>query len=289
MRTLTGRDYWDSVHEAEGVALRASAAPAHAAGHDRGRRSLARRLLGERLRAWAGAYDEHLLWNVIYPRHLPAAGASVVEIGSAPGAHLVELHRRFGLSPYGIEYSPSGAALNRQLFAQAGLEGERVIEADFFSPELLARRREAFDMVLSRGFVEHFDDVAPVVERHLELLRPGGLLVVIVPNLRGANRLLCALFHREVLALHNLEIMALRRFASLFDAARVEPRLCAYHGTFSFHLFNARQGSPMRRALAACQRVQPALNLAFRLCLGDRGAESRWLSPSLVYVGRKRS
>jgi 2-polyprenyl-3-methyl-5-hydroxy-6-metoxy-1,4-benzoquinol methylase len=72
-------------------------------------------------------------------------GAKVVEVGSAPGEHLVRLKQRFGLTP-----------------------------------------REAFDVVLSGGFIEHFTDVAAIVQKHLQLLKPGGRLVVMIPNLKAS-------------------------------------------------------------------------------------------------------
>ena len=52
-----------------------------------------------------------------------------------------------------------------------------------------------FDVVMSRGFIEHFDEPSSVVDRHLDLLKPGGLLVVSIPNLRGVNGLLTRFFH----------------------------------------------------------------------------------------------
>lgn len=276
---LTEEGYWDGVHAAEDAAWSRTPTPA---------RRL-KRLLGPRLVASLRAYDNYLLWDVILPRHLEAfRGGRAVEIGSAPGDFVARLAERFGLAPHGIEYSAPGAELNRRLFAARGFDPGHVIEADFFDPALHERYRESFDVVLSRGFIEHFSDVEDVVEKHLGLLRPGGLLMVIIPNLRGVNLALSWLFHREVVAMHNLEIMVRDRFASLFAQTRLERRFCDYYGTFSFYLFNAREGSLMQRPLAACMKAQLPLNALFRAVLGDRGAESPWLSPNLLFLGIKR-
>jgi SAM-dependent methyltransferase len=233
------------------------------------------------------SYDDHLLWDVLYARYLPAAGAEVLEIGSAPGEHLARLSERFGLVPYGIEYSQSGVDVNRALFAQRGLDPRNVVSLDFFSEACREGYRERFDVVMSRGFIEHFEDAGDVVARHLELLKPGGLLVVTIPNLRGLNRALTWLFHAELLPMHNLEIMGLPAFRRLFELAGLSPLHCEYLGGFSFYLFNTKPRSPLAPVLRGCMRLQPLLNLLLRVYPGDRGAQSRFASSQLVYIGRK--
>jgi 2-polyprenyl-3-methyl-5-hydroxy-6-metoxy-1,4-benzoquinol methylase len=282
-QSLSRREHWDAVHAAEAAG---SAPPRATSRASRLRRAL-RGLLGGRLREAMSSYDDHLLWDVIYPRHLPAAGAEVVEIGSAPGEHLARLAERFGLVPYGIEYSASGVDVNRALFARRGLDPRNVVALDFLSEQCLESYRERFDVVISRGFIEHFQDPAEVVLRHLELLKPGGLLVVTIPNLRGLNHALTRLFHAELIPMHNLEIMDLPAFRRLFDVAALRPLRCGYLGSFSFYLFNVKPGSRLAPVLAACMRVQPLLNVLYRALFGDRGAENRFTSSQLVYVGSK--
>ena len=42
-----------------------------------------------------------------------------------------------------------------------------------------------YDVVYSLGLIEHFVDRVSIVERHVRLARPGGLLILGVPNFRG--------------------------------------------------------------------------------------------------------
>jgi SAM-dependent methyltransferase len=284
MQSLTRRDYWDAVHVSEGDQ---AARPRETASRPRWKSAL-RRLVGRRFLEYTSSYDDHQLWSVFYPSHLPGPGASVVEIGSAPGEHLARLQREFGLVPYGIEYSPSGVRVNREVFAAHGLDPRNVVEVDFFSRECLEAHRERFDVVISRGFIEHFSDAACVVDRHLALLKPGGVLIITIPNLRGVNRALCQLFHRETIPMHNLAIMSKPAFLGLFDPAKVRAVRCDYFGTFSFCLFNTRAGSWLAPLLAACARLQPLLNVLFRACFGARGGECRFTSPQLIFAGVKR-
>jgi SAM-dependent methyltransferase len=288
---LTERAYWDDYHVAGQAAnpRAPSTEPVVSAPAGRGLKSRIKRVLGTRLLERFRNYEDFLLWDVILPQHLSdREGSKVVEIGSAPGHRLVRLKQRFGLTPYGIDYSRVGADLNRHVFSDHGIDPRNVMEVDFVAGELPDRYRETFDVVLSGGFIEHFTDVRAIIRKHLQLLKPGGCLVVQIPNLRGINFLLSWLFCRDVIPLHNLDIMKRKNFAALFDAQGLAPLFCGYSGTFNFYMFQTPDGSWMRVPLVVCHKIQPVLNLVFRSVFRDRGAENGWFSPSLVYVGIKR-
>jgi SAM-dependent methyltransferase len=135
-------------------------------------------------------------------RHAPVApGAIVLEAGCAPAKWLVFYAERFGARVTGIEYTPRGAELSRRNLAAAGRDGE-IIEGDFFAVE-----PRPSDLVLSLGFIEHFDDLDAAFARHVAFLAPGGRLAIGVPNYTG---LLGAIQHAadpEHLALHNRAAM----------------------------------------------------------------------------------
>lgn len=298
MTRLSEKKHWESVNrrneedwaEAQkehGVEPEAGGQAGKQAG-GRGVKRLLRSVLGGRVLALAANYEDHLLWDVIYKEHMPGPGARVLEVGSAPGEHLVMLSRRFGLDPYGVEYSESGVRVNREVFAAAGFDPEHVIHADFFSDEFQRRHAGGFDVVLSRGFIEHFDDVEDVVRKHVNLLAEGGRLFIVVPNVRGFNHLLSWVFHKEVIAIHNLKIMEGAAFAGLFKEGELRRLFCDYYGVFSFYIFNTKEGSPMRHLLKLCFLLQPPLNVAFRLLLRPGRGSSRWFSPGLIFVGVKR-
>ena len=173
MSRLSEKKHWDAVHvqqkrhwetkqQTENFDFR------HASLPQRIKRRI-RAVLGDNARVLS-AYDEHLLWNVIYERFLPKAdGSKALEVGSAPGNHLVQLNAKFGLSPYGVEYSEPGVELNRQVFSAHHLDPDNVIHADFFAPSFQGGQ-DYFDVVISRGFIEHFADVGDVIEKHVNLL-----------------------------------------------------------------------------------------------------------------------
>jgi len=281
MSRLTEKGHWDGVHLGEQERLFDASARSKILG-------AVKRILGPVVLQRMSGYDDYLLWDVILPHHvLKMNGGSVVEIGSAPGEYVSEFGRRHGCVPHGIEYSEIGVEVNRQVFSKHGFDPDNVIHADVFSEEFAKRFKEKFDVVLSKGFIEHFEDLKPVIDRHMTLLKPGGYLIVTVPNLRGANNALARMFDETAIPRHNVKIMRRNVYRELFKRADLQERFCDYYGTFSFYLFTSGK-SPIRRcALKIGSKMQPLLNLAFRTAFGEKGAETAWFSPFLIYIGRK--
>jgi SAM-dependent methyltransferase len=282
MQRLTKKEYWDAKHElsaAAGVSQTSSG----------GRNALIERALGPRVVEYLRDYCDYLLWDVVYEKHLPRAkGARALEVGSAPGEHLVRLWTKFGYEPYGIEYSERGVDVNRRLFRYHGINAANVIHGDFFSPAFQDEYRGHFDIVLSRGFVEHFSNPEATIDAHLNVLRDGGHLVVTIPNLQGMNYLLTRFFYKELLPLHNLTMMRREAFHRLFTQERLLTLTCQYYGTFNFGLFFTKPDSHKRHLLPLGAKVQRLMNIVFRTVLGDAGAEHRYFSPYLLFIGVKK-
>lgn len=218
---LSKKEYWGAVYRAEEHTLFDSTANSSEDHNDsRFKRRAVRTikgLLGKKVLEYMLDYPSYLRWEVIFKQHLPAMnGAKVLEIGIAPGMFLVKFAERYDCTPYGVEYSEAGARLNRRVFRHHGLDPNNVIHADFFSNEFHRGYSGAFDVVISRGFVEHFSDAGSVIEKHLDLLAPGGYLIVGIPNFRGINYILVYFFCEEIIPLHNLEIMRAEVFRELF-------------------------------------------------------------------------
>lgn len=276
---LAGKDYWDAHYSGRESAT----------GRPRSLAGRGRALLRLRHSGYARRYHDYLLWDVIYPKYMPAQpGARALEVGSAPGGYLVRLSRTFPVIPYGVERSASGAAANRARFAANHIDPGQVIQADFLAGDFQERYRNFFDIVISRGFVEHFREPEPVVAAHVDVLAPGGRLFVSVPNFQGVNYFLTWLFQRRLLPLHNLEIMRRERFEQLFARPDLERLFCNYYGVFDFGLFESSPGSVLRPLLMLGKALQIPLNAIFRLAFGAAGAESRFTSPYLLYIGVKR-
>ena len=127
-------------------------------------------------------------------------GMRLLEIGCAPGKILAYAAAVLGAQVSGIDYSERGLNWNRQLFATLGIKGDLRCE-DIFRTTF---PDHAFDVVYSGGVIEHFDDPSEIVRIHLRLVKPGGVVLITIPNFAGFYRRLAA---EENLAIHNTGIM----------------------------------------------------------------------------------
>lgn len=110
-----------------------------------------------------------------------AAPVTVLEMGAGGSRVLPYVGRKFGCKVFGSDFSLTGCRLLGANLALQGLHRATVCE-DLFQSSL---RAGTFDLVFSSGLIEHFEDTSAVVAEHLRAVRPGGRLVLIVPNFEG--------------------------------------------------------------------------------------------------------
>ena len=166
------------------------------------------------------------------------ASGQVLEVGCAPGRWLAFISKEFGLGVSGIEYTADGVAATRRNLELLGVRNADIREADF----LTAAPSPKYDVVLSLGFVEHFTDVEAVMRKHAAWARPGGLIIVGVPNFRGVHGWLQRGLDPEVLARHNLTIMDVDKLAAIGRSAGLVTESARYLGSLEPSLPIARAG-----------------------------------------------
>ena len=109
------------------------------------------------------------------------APVRVLELGAGGSRVLPYLARRFSCRVFGTDFSFAGCRLLAANLSLQKVDG-RIVCEDMFESSISA---STFDVVYSSGLVEHFDDTRAALAEHLRVLRPGGQLVIIVPNFQG--------------------------------------------------------------------------------------------------------
>ncbi|MEP6763628.1 MAG: class I SAM-dependent methyltransferase [Gemmatimonadaceae bacterium] len=203
-------------------------------------------------------------------------GDKVLEIGFAPGKQLAWIAQALEASVSGIDFSQPGVTLGQELFAHLGLAADLRCEDVFATTFPLG----TFDVVYSQGVIEHFQDPSAIVRRHFELLRPGGVAVITIPNYGGIYGRLQARWDPENLKLHNTDIMTRDAFLALMPNDIADSVRVRYTGRLTSALvsFDRRFPTPLSSAIFwgvnAIAHLQP-----FDIDL---------LAPRLVATGRRR-
>jgi 2-polyprenyl-3-methyl-5-hydroxy-6-metoxy-1,4-benzoquinol methylase len=150
-------------------------------------------------------------------KQFPEKG-EVLEIGCAPGKYL-ELFHRYNFLISGIEYSQLGIEATKKNFNLLDIDKYNLICGDFF--EIIPEPK--FDFVISFGFIEHFDNPENVIQKHLDWLKPGGILIIGVPNFTGIHGILQKWLKKEILDVHNLNIMNTKYFKKIAKQLNITP------------------------------------------------------------------
>jgi len=126
-------------------------------------------------------------------------GKNILEIGCARSVWLPYFAKEFGFKVYGIDYSEIGCQQAIQSLSNEDVAGE-IVCADFFSPP--DSMVGVFDVAISFGVVEHFQNTAECIAAFSKFLKPGGLLVTNIPNLCGLNGFIQKMINRSIFDIH---------------------------------------------------------------------------------------
>lgn len=160
-------------------------------------------------------------------------GMKLLEIGCARSEWLPYFAREFGFKVYGLDYSEIGCQQARQVLAKAAVEGE-VICSDFWSP--MESMLETFDVVVSFGVAEHFEDTSACIKAFSRFLKPNGIMVTIIPNMIGLIGLMQKLLNRPVFDRHML--LSREMLWKAHEVSGLEVLGCSYFVLCYFGILN---------------------------------------------------
>lgn len=212
---------------------------------------------------------------------------SVIEVGCAPGNYLVKFKKYFGLVAYGLEYSKKGYQKTVKNLEKYGIPSENIFLNDFFDDDFLAKNKEKYDVAFSTGFIEHFDHPEDVVLRHGDLIRPGGLVICLIPNKRYLNAFFTS---KKSLALHNREIMSKKELGNIFKKSSFLVLYCNYFGgIFNVGLFQAKNPivKIVHNIVFIFQRIFLDILQKIYFKLTRKDLVSKFSSPSLICIAKK--
>jgi SAM-dependent methyltransferase len=198
---------------------------------------------------------------------------TAIELGGFPGYYAAYLKKYQHLETTLFDYYIHDGLID-QLLEKNGLKpGDiQIIEADLFT----YRPEKLYDMVLSFGLIEHFNDTKAIIETHLQFLKPGGVLFITLPNFKGVNGWVQRKFDRDNYDKHNINSMNPQLLADHCRTLGLIEVEAYYHGRFSTWLENRSQQN------GAVKAFVKTIWLAGKVLTKVIPFESKALSPYIV-------
>ena len=202
---------------------------------------------------------------------------TLLEIGGFPGYFSVwaARHRQVEATLFDFVIHPR---ILHELEAanQLPIHTIKIIEADLFQ----FTPTPTYDLVVSNGLIEHFLDTADIIRKHAAFVRPGGQLLITLPNFRGLNGWFQRTFDPDNYAKHNIGCMDIGFLSKTCDALGLKEVEVRYEGRFMLWLENIEQQPWWVRVFLKATWLP--LKIFFKLI----PVETRFFSPYLLLTAR---
>ncbi len=233
---------------------------------------------------WEGSWSkfvpqkvEKVMYMDLFEKFLkPNNFAECIEIGCFPGNFLIYFHKRFGYRIYGIDYFDKMELLKRN-FQLNGVNEFMLYQEDFLRWETPKK----FDFVFSNGFVEHFQNYEEILDKHIGLLKDGGIVFIAIPNFRYLQFFLHKFFDAENLREHNLKVMRPSVLNNFFLKRNLRINYLGYYGGLGFWVRQLEKRKAIERAVI--KLVIKIIHLLRKIIKID----SRFFSCYLVCIASK--
>ena len=202
---------------------------------------------------------------------------TAIELGGFPGYYAVFLRKYFKLDVTLLDYFVHPPVVKELLQKNDLTEKDiHIIETDLFNYE----PEQQYDLVLSCGLIEHFNDTADIINRHIAFVKPGGTLFITLPNFKAVNGWFQKNFDKENYDKHNISCMDPALLASICRDAGLEVIQSCYFGKFSIWLENEKKKS------LAVRLLKKSLWLSGKLFSKVFPFESKSLSPYIILMAK---
>jgi cyclopropane fatty-acyl-phospholipid synthase-like methyltransferase len=217
-----------------------------------------------------------------WSRYLPKQSEKTcLEIGCYPGRNLIFLHKRFGYRVIGVDYCSQFPSI-KDILDEERINNYQVFHTDFMDLSINIQA----DIVISLGFVEHFNNYEYIIQKHVMHTKESGILVIIIPNFRYFQYILHNIFDAPIIKKHVLDVMHPSILSNTLVSCGVNIIECNYVGTFDWWC----ESYPKSSLGALFKRKLYDATIRIKKALEKRNLHqkpNRWLSPWIMCIARK--
>jgi len=188
----------------------------------------AKRINTERITKVVGLYDVY--WEKLI-HACKKKPETIIEIGAYPGRYLAYLASKYKLQPTSLDFNSDVNAI-KSVFKSFNIDNFDCIQADFLEHQTNLK----YDLVISVGFIEHFENFDEVMDKHCKYLSETGAMLIMIPNMRYVKKWYAQLLDSQNLKIHNLKSMKLKNFKDFADRNNLELKTLTYFGGFPFNV-----------------------------------------------------
>ncbi|MFA5479643.1 MAG: class I SAM-dependent methyltransferase [Candidatus Muiribacteriota bacterium] len=212
-----------------------------------------------------------------YLKKIPAENKKIIEAGCA-NSRWVKFLTENGFEVSGIDYSEEGIK-NLKIYCDKNRIKCNLYLKDIFDD--IPFLKEKFDVLISFGLVEHFEDYSEVIQKLSCFLKKDGIIITVIPNLKNS-------IYYKIQKLSEKNILKKHVMINLKDLENAhsscfEKINCAYAGKINFFITNF--GSKKNLSIKIIRFIFYILNKIFSKIITR---ESSFYSQSIVYIGRKK-
>lgn len=150
-----------------------------------------------------------------------------IEIGGFPGRYLAYVASKYKIKPTCLDYNSDKKQIE-DAFKVMHVDEYEIIQDDFFK----YKPNRHYDYVFSNGFIEHFETYDEVLDLHVNYVKKGGKLLIMIPNMKGYIRWYKYMVDYNNLKIHNLKSMSLDVFEAFAKRNDLRIDYLSYLGEF---------------------------------------------------------
>lgn len=205
---------------------------------------------------------------------------NLIEIGGFPGYYSVWARKELSIQPTLLDFVIL-PELVEQLKMANDCEGDiEIVEKDLFSEDLTLHN--TFDLAISNGLIEHFENTKDIIARHVAFLKPQGNLFISLPNFKGLNGWFQKTFDVENYNKHYIPCMEINLLHQICKELGLENIEVVYTGGFMLWLENESiQPTWVKIFKKACWLP---LKIFFKIF----PVETRYFSPYILITATKK-